>query len=51
MNSSDPSFGKCLLELANLKYAKGDVGIINDIIFKAIRIHKSDHFDDHLSNE
>ena len=50
MNSSDPSFGTCLFELTNLKHAKGDVGIINDIIFKAIRIHKSNHFD-HLSNE
>ena len=51
MNSSDPSFGNCLFELTNLKHAKGDVGIISDIIFEAIRIHKSDHFDDHLSNE
>ena len=51
MNSSDPSFGDCLFELANLKRAKGDGGIISDIIFEAIRIHKSDHFDDHLSNE
>ena len=51
MNSSDPSFGDCLFELTNLKHAKGDVGIISDIIFEAIRIHKSDHFDDHLSNE
>src|SRR3954464_10199134 len=32
-------------------HAKGKVGIISDIISEAIRIHKSDHFDDHLSNE
>ena len=51
MNSSDPSFGNCLFELTNLKHAKGDVGIISDIISEAIRIHKGEHFDDHLSNE
>ena len=51
MNSNDPKFGDCLFELTNLMRAKGDVGIISDIIFEAIRIHKSDHFDDHLSNE
>ena len=50
MNSNDPTFGNCLFELTNLMHAKGDVEIINDIILKAIRIHKSNHFD-HLSNE
>src|SRR3954468_1822148 len=49
MNSSDPSFGNCLFELTNLMRAKGNVGIIGDIITESIRIHKSDHFDDHLS--
>ena len=51
MNSSDPSFGNCLFELTNLKHAKGDVGIISNIISEAIRIHKDDYCDDHLSNE
>ena len=51
MNSSDPSFGDCLFELTNLMSAKGNVGIISDIISEAIRIHKGNHFDDHLSNE
>src|SRR3954462_4091034 len=51
MNSSDPSFGDCLLELTNLMHAKGNVGINGDIISEAIRIHKSDYIDDHLSNE
>ena len=51
MNSSDPSFGDCLFELTNLMSAKGNVGIIRDIISEAIRIHKGNHFDDHLSNE
>ena len=31
--------------------AKGDVGIISNIISTAIRIHKDDYCDDHLSNE
>ena len=51
MNSSDPSFGDCLFELTNLMRAKGDVRIISNIISEAIRIHKDDHCDDHLSNE
>jgi len=51
MNSSDPSFGDCLFELTNLMRAKGDVGIFRDIISEAIRIHKGNHCDDHLSNE
>ena len=38
MNSSDPSFGDCLFELTNLMRAKGNVGIISDIISEAIRI-------------
>ena len=32
MNSSDPSLGDCLFELTNLMRAKGDVGIISNII-------------------
>ena len=51
MNSSDPSFGDCLFELTNLMRAKGDVGIISNIISKAIRIRKDNHSNDHLSNE
>ena len=50
MNSSDPSFGGCLFELTNLMRAKGNVGIISNIISEAIIIHKGDHCDDHLSN-
>src|SRR4051812_24969475 len=51
MNSSDPSFGDYLFELTNLMRAKGNVGIISDIISEAIRIHKGNHFDDHVPNE
>ena len=51
MNYSDPSFGDCLFELTNLMRAKGNVGIISDIISEAIRIHKGNHCDDRLSNE
>ena len=43
-------FGDCLFELTNLMRAKGDVGIISDIISKAIKIHKEDHCQTH-SNE
>ena len=38
MNSSDPKFGDCLFELTNLMRAKGDVGIISNIISEVIRI-------------
>ena len=51
MNSSDPKFGDCLFELTNLMRAIGDVGIISNIISEAIRIHKDNHRNDHLSNE
>ena len=51
MNSNDPKFGDCLFEFTNLMRAKVDVGNINNIISKAIRIHKDDYCDDHLSNE
>src|SRR3954471_10528853 len=47
MNFSDPSFGDCLFELTNLMHAKGNVGIISDIISEATRIHKGNHFHDH----
>ena len=50
MNSNDPMFGNCLCGLTNLMRAKGDVGIISDIISKATRIHKGDHCQTH-SNE
>ena len=43
MNTSDPMFRDRLFELTNLMHAKGDVGIIGDIISEAIRIHKQDH--------
>ena len=50
MNSNDPKFGDYLFELTNLMRAKGDVGIISDIISEAIKIHKEDHCQTH-SNE
>ena len=50
MNSNDPMFGDCLFELTNLMCAKGNVGIISDIISEAIKIHKEDHYQTH-SNE
>ena len=50
MNSNDPMFGDCLFKLTNLMRAKGDVGIISDIISEAIKIHKEDHCRTH-SNE
>ena len=50
MNSNDPKFGDCLFELTDLMRAKGDVGIISNIISEAIRIHNDEHCDDHLSN-
>ena len=51
MNSNDPKFGVCLFELRDLMRAKGDVGIISNIISDAIRFHKDDYCHDHLSNE
>ena len=51
MNPDDPKFGDCLFELRDLMRAKGDVGIISNIISEAIRIHKDNHRNDHLSNE
>ena len=50
MNTSDPMFGDRLFELTNLMRAKGDVGIISDIISEAIKIHRQDHCQNH-SNE
>ena len=50
MNTSDPMFGDRLFELTNHMRAKGDVGIISNIISEAIRIHKEDHCQTH-SNE
>ena len=47
MNSSDPSFGDCLFELHDLMRAKGDVGIISNIMSEAIRIHKEDQCQTH----
>ena len=35
INSNDPMFGNCLFELKNLMRAKGNVGIISDIISEA----------------
>ena len=49
MNSNDPKFGDCLFELTNLMCAKGDVGIIRDIISEAISIHKEDHCQTHFN--
>jgi hypothetical protein len=51
MNPKDPKFGDCLFELRDLMHAKGDVGIISNIISEVIRIHKDEHCHDHISNE
>ena len=51
MNPKDPMFGDCLFELRDLMRAKGDVGIISNIISEVIRIHKDKHCHDHISNE
>ena len=51
MNPNDPKFGDCLFEVTNLMRAKGDVGIISNIISKAIRIHRDEHCQNHISNE
>ena len=51
MNPKDPKFGECLFELRDLMSAKGDVGIISNIISEVIRIHKDEHCHGHTSNE
>ena len=51
MNPNDPKFGDYLFEVTNLMRAKGDVGIISNIISEAIRIHKDEHCQNHISNE
>ena len=51
MNSNDPKFGDCLFELSDLMRAKGDVGIISNIISEVIRIHRDEHCQNHISNE
>ena len=51
MNPNDPKFGDCLFELRDLMCAKGDVGIISNIISEAIRIHRDEHCQNHISNE
>ena len=51
MSPNDPKFDDCLFELRDLMCAKGDVGSISNVISEAIRIHKDEHCDDHLSNE
>src|SRR6266536_4428234 len=43
MNTHDPNFDNCLFELRDLMRAKGDVGIISNIISKVIRIHRDEH--------
>ena len=48
---NDPKFGDCLFELTNLTSAKGDVGIISNIISEVIRIHRDAHCHDHKTNE
>ena len=42
MNSTNPMFGDRLFELTNLMRAKGNVGIISDIISEATRLHRGD---------
>ena len=51
MNSNDPKFGDCLFELTNLMRAKGYVGSVSNIISEAIRIHRDEHYQYHISNE
>jgi hypothetical protein len=51
MNPNDPKFGDCLFEVTNLMHAKGDVGIISNIISEAIIIHRDEHCQNHISNE
>ena len=51
MSTSDPKFDDCLFEVTNLMRAKGDVGIISNIISEAIRIHRDEHCQNHISNE
>ena len=51
MSTSDPKFDDCLFELRDLMRAKGDVGIISNIILEVIRIHKDEHCHGHTSNE
>ena len=51
MNLNDPKFGDCLFEVTNLMRAKGDVGIISNIISEAIRVHRDEHCQNHISNE
>ena len=51
MNPNDPKFGDCLFQLCNLMRAKGDVGIISNIISEVIRIHKDEHCHGHTCNE
>ena len=47
MNTNDPMFGDRLFDLTNLMRAKGNVGIISDIISEAIKIHRQDHCQNH----
>ena len=51
MSTSDPKFDDCLFELRDLMRAKGDVGIISNIISEVIRIHRDEHCYGHTSNE
>jgi len=51
MSTSDPNFDNCLFELRDLMRAKGDVGIISNIISEIIRIHRDEHCYGHTSNE
>ena len=43
MSTSDPKFDDCLFELRDLMRAKGNVGIISNIISEVIRIHRDEH--------
>ena len=51
MSTSDPKFDDCLFELRDLMRAKGDVGIISNIISEVIRIHRDEHCYGHTSSE
>ena len=51
MSTSDRKFDDCLFELHDLMRAKGDVGIIGNIISEVIRIHRDEHYYGHTSNE
>lgn len=51
MKPLDPNFNKCLFELHDVMRAKGDVITSNNVIVKAIQMHKYEHFYSQNSDE